>query len=77
MGGVEFNSPRKLHPSFSSVPRTLSFPLQMIPECTNLEGRRLREYHMLCEQNCDSFLDKVNVGQRIFLSKQEIHTVLP
>lgn len=77
MGGMEFNSARKLHPSFSSVPRTLSFPLKMIPECTNMEGRRLREYHMLCEQNCDSFLDNVDVGQCIFLRKHEICTVLP
>lgn len=77
MGDVEFNSAKKLHPSFSSVPRTLSFPLQMISECTNLEGRRLREYHVLCEQNYDPFLDKVNVGQSIFFRKQEIHTVLP
>lgn len=77
MGGTKFSSARKLHPSFSSVPRTLSFPLQMIPQCTNLEGRRLREYHMLCEQNCASFLGKVDVGQCIFLRKQEILTVLP
>lgn len=77
MGGMEFNSASKLHPPFSSVPRTLSFPLQMIPECTNMEGRRLREYHMLCEQNCDSFLDNADVGQCIFLRKHEICTVLP
>lgn len=76
VGGMEFNRARKLPPLFFLCTQDTQFSSANDPTMHESGRQENERYDMLCEQNCDSFLDKVDVGQCIFLRKKEIYTVL-